>query len=428
LQSLQLECHRRKQLLAEKWRKRIRGCASSGKAAIPVWKYLLNGRRMVLNEREDLDTWLEFASLCRHGGNHDLAERVLQMTQKAMAASLGGTMAPPASSTDYLSNGNASGGGGGSMSYSLSNPDLAGGGGQSPEDSSMEFRIRFAMLKQKWAVGAQEQALGGLDSLLRSLGRDSNRSTDAATHHDCLLKLGEWKMAMVDPGQPVDPNTRRDVLALYSRATLVLPSSYRAWHQWGLSNYRAIEEARGKGGGYKTSLLSTTGLFGERAGAMSGPNLSPQGQGKVVGLGGKSSPRSEGGFGGAGRVSRQIVPSLNTVPVEVVAPLAVNTVKGLMRAISLGTRRDSSSVMEDMLCVLSTWFRYGRIPDVCAALEASLTTVHLDNWLGVLPQLIARIDHPEPNARRLLHGLLTRLGAEHSQAMVYPLSVALKSP
>ena len=43
--------------------------SSVGRAAIPFWKYLLNCRRMVLNEHEDLDTWLDFVSLCRHGGN-----------------------------------------------------------------------------------------------------------------------------------------------------------------------------------------------------------------------------------------------------------------------------------------------------------------------------------------------------------------------
>lgn len=412
LQALQLECHRRKQLLAEKWRRRIRGCASSGRAAIPVWKYLLNGRRMVLSEREDFDTWLEFAALCRHGGNHDLAERVLLVSQRAITCASSGVLHPVGTEAGMFCSGRSSGdlprdrGSGDCLNDSIS---------QSPEDFSMECRIRFSMLKQKWAVGAHSQALNGLDALIRSLGRDPCKGTDAVTHHDCLLKLGEWRVAMADPGQPVDSNTRRDVLALYSRATLVLNSSYRAWHQWGLSNYRAIEEARGKSmGHYKSSLGAAATSSG---GGISDPtHVGPLG-----------SPRNAGD-GGSGRVSRQLVPSLNTVPIEVIAPLAVNTVKGLMRAVALGTRKDSSSVMEDVLCVLSTWFRYGRIPEVCAALEAALTTVHLDNWLGVLPQLIARIDHPEPNARRLLHGLLMRLGAQHSQALVYPLSVAFKSP
>jgi FKBP12-rapamycin complex-associated protein len=81
-----------------------------------------------------------------------------------------------------------------------------------------------------------------------------------------------------------------------------------------------------------------------------------------------------------------------------------------------------------MLCILSVWFKYCKLPEVATQLETGLSMVHLDNWLGVLPQLIARIDHPEPNARRLLHNLLSRLGMRHAQALVYPLSVALKSP
>ena len=33
---------RRKSLLVEKWRRRLKGCCSSGRAAIPVWYALLH--------------------------------------------------------------------------------------------------------------------------------------------------------------------------------------------------------------------------------------------------------------------------------------------------------------------------------------------------------------------------------------------------
>ena len=99
-----------------------------------------------------------------------------------------------------------------------------------------------------------------------------------------------------------------------------------------------------------------------------------------------------------------------------------------MRAIALGTRRWGSSVSQDMLAFLSVWFKHGHVAEVYATLGAGLSSVHIDNWLGVLPQLIARIDHHELNARTLLHGLITRLGGVHAQALVYPLSVAVKSP
>ena len=231
-------------------------------------------------------------------------------------------------------------------------------------------------------------------------------------------------MSLVEPGMIIDKSTRRDVLALYGRATIVDPQSYRAWHQWGLSNYRAIEESRSGAAltGVRTDdgpqiqvrvcmcLFSCVCLFGFLSLSLSHTNnlytpchlplLRTQVPPTLL---------------GHNRISRQIIPSLINVPVEVVAPLAVNATKGLLRAIALGAHQWSSSITQDMLCVLSIWFRFGRIPDVCAALEVGLSSVHLDNWLGVLPQLIARIDHPDPTARSLLHALLVRLGVVNAR-------------
>ena len=54
--------------------------------------------------------------------------------------------------------------------------------------------------------------------------------------------------------------------------------------------------------------------------------------------------------------------------------------------------------------------------------------VTLEAWLGVLPQLLARIHIQSPSIRPVLHSLLVRLGRKHPQALMYPLSVLLKSP
>ena len=137
--------------------------------------------------------------------------------------------------------------------------------------------------------------------------------------------------------------TRRSVLALYSKATVMNPGSYRAWHEWGLANYRAAEEMRGRGGGRRFSGSSALGKLQATQG---------------------------------------------NVAIESVAnSFLVNAAKGLLRSISLGTRRWGSSVSQDMLLLLSIWFRHGHVPDVYATLDAGLSTVHIDNWLGVLPQV-----------------------------------------
>lgn len=353
------DINKRKQCLSEKWRRRIRGCCSTGRAAIPYWKYLLNGRRMIINENEDLDTWLEFVSLCRNGGNTALAERVLS------APHLTEVLLPPGKNA----------------------PDI--------QAAIMDRRVRFALLKQKWSNGNRQEALQGLENLVKNVRFPSTTDSEPqldSSYLSCLLKLGEWKISILDPSQPIDLQTRLEELSIYSKATIVDPNNYRAAHQWGLSNYRAVEEARFSDIG-RSSLGSLSSRLRSNRQRVRGP--------------------------------RGDTPE---VPMEQVLVFVLNAIKGLMRALSLGTRKVSSSVMQDMLCILSLWFRYAKISEVNAALEAGLAVVPLDNWLGVLPQLIARIDHPNKDTRRLLHALIMRLGSKHPQALVYPLSVALKSP
>lgn len=182
------------------------------------------------------------------------------------------------------------------------------------------------------------------------------------------------------------------------------PDSYSAWHQWGLCNYRAIEELKSS----PTALAKRPSIPG---GAVSLPSASSSSQGIV--------PRLQ---------LTQLTRNANNNTHETLMTLASNAASGLLRALALGTKRWSSSVTQDMLCVLSIWFRYSKHAEVASVIENGLREVHIDNWLGVLPQLIARIDHPEPVARQLLQGLLIKLGEKHPRALLYPLFVALKSP
>lgn len=265
----------------------------------------------------------------------------------------------------------------------------------------MERRIKFAQLKLQWATGNKVSALEGLDALVKAarpvstnalnntavLGTSVNNSGFDSSYLYCLLKLGEWKISVLDPGQPVDFDTRMEVLALYSKATVVDPNSYRAAHQWALSNYRAVEELKGS-------------FIGRSARRTTYASVPPP----------------------------TMTLSQHQKSKEQLNRFVMHAIQGFMRALCLGNRKYSSSVMQDMLCVLSLWFQHGKSAEINVILEQGLSQVPLDNWLGVLPQLIARIDHNDKMTRTLLHTLIMRLGAKHPQALVYPLSVALKSP
>jgi len=103
-------------------------------------------------------------------------------------------------------------------------------------------------------------------------------------------------------------------------------------------------------------------------------------------------------------------------------------VKGFVNAISTGTKRWSASVQQDLLNLLTLLFKYGDLQDVASVINDCIGTIAIEAWLGVLPQLLARIHIKEPSIRSVLHPLLTRLGEKHPQALIYPLSVLLKGP
>jgi FKBP12-rapamycin complex-associated protein len=81
-----------------------------------------------------------------------------------------------------------------------------------------------------------------------------------------------------------------------------------------------------------------------------------------------------------------------------------------------------------MLNLLTCLFKYGELSDVAKTIKSGMRIITLETWLGVLPQLLARIHIRKPSVRSVLHPLLTDLGEKHPQALMYPLSVLLKSP
>lgn len=54
------------------------------------------------------------------------------------------------------------------------------------------------------------------------------------------------------------------------------------------------------------------------------------------------------------------------------------------------------AVLQDILRLLTLWFTWGAAPDVEAALVDGFGGVSIDTWLGVIPQIIARIHTNNP--------------------------------
>jgi len=103
-------------------------------------------------------------------------------------------------------------------------------------------------------------------------------------------------------------------------------------------------------------------------------------------------------------------------------PCVVPAIAGLTKSISLGRRR-GVDVLQDMLRLLSLWFAHFDNDTVERAMKDALSTLTVEAWLPVIPQLIARLNREGD----LVCELLLRIGAAHPQKLLYPLTVASKS-
>ena len=68
-----------------------------------------------------------------------------------------------------------------------------------------------------------------------------------------------------------------------------------------------------------------------------------------------------------------------------------------------------------LLRLLTLWFDYGQWPGVNDIMGEGIKSIQIDNWLQVIPQLIARIDTPRLLVQRLVHQLLVDIGKAHPQ-------------
>ncbi|CCI39855.1 unnamed protein product [Albugo candida] len=385
-----------KRHLIDMWHDRLfTGC----KRDVNVWQQILAIRSIILRPQEDIESWLEFASLCRQSGN--LSRSLAVFTTTLGVEEQQGLMDQQLTKqvTGLLPRSSL----------------LASGYGEKQAN-----RVAFAYLKHLWAVGEKEKALDDLHQLVRYIsniagsapvidafggegdasvrytGTNSSRIMDtrtvlgnAAGSLDqsekelivkCHLKLAEWQFTVHE--QQLSRTCLSRVLASLKLCTDLQPQSYKAWHTWALMNFYVVDR------------------FNLQSGI-------PQHRDKADKT--KNKGTSAGIKGGPG-------------------PYIASAVEGFFRSVALGRSRWAANVQQDILRVLTLWFAHGDRPEVYTALEQGFQSVSIETWLIVIPQLIARIHTPYRKIQNLLHSLLSTIGAQHPHALIYPLSVALKSP
>ncbi|KAG2011794.1 atypical/PIKK/FRAP protein kinase [Coprinopsis cinerea AmutBmut pab1-1] len=237
--------------------------------------------------------------------------------------------------------------------------------------------VVYAQLKYMWANGEKEETLNHLRLFTASLAKDIQQETNEQGHRPNVSKskLAELTKLLarcyfkqgewqMELKDDWDARNVEDILHSYYYATHYDPGWYKAWHTWALANFEVI------------SHIDT--LAENRA---------------------------------------------TDIPGDSLASHVVQAVTGFFRSISLRNQ----DALQDTLRLLTLWFKYGHHDEVSHSMANGFSTVEVDTWLEVIPQIIARIQTPHANIRRNINNLLTDVGKHHPQALIYPLTVASKS-
>ncbi|KAJ7026840.1 FAT domain-containing protein [Mycena alexandri] len=240
--------------------------------------------------------------------------------------------------------------------------------------------VVYAQLKYMWAQGAREGSLAELRQFTVSLAKDLQAEEQEHAQRAglpkqrinelskllarCYFKQGEWRVAL-DENWYRDENGLRDVLESYASATTYDGCWYKAWHTWAMANFDVISQ-----------------------------------------------------------IDTQAETQIRDVSGDRLAAHVIQSIEGFFRSISLR----SEDALQDTLRLLTLWFKYGAHEEISHAIASGFSTVKIDTWLPVIPQIIARIQTPHASIRRNINNLLTEIGKSHPQALIYPLTVGSKSP
>ena len=264
-------------------------------------------------------------------------------------------------------------------------------------------------LKYIWATGSQSEALQQLikftSRMAHDLGLDPRNMISQSSPQNskiapedvkeytkllarCFLKQGEWRVVLQPEWRLKNPDA---ILGSYLLATHFDDTWYKAWHNWALANFEVIS-------------MITSG---------------PKGNTTATNMPLNGADQFKNGMIGANTFDTEE----NNYPATMIHRHVVPAIKGFFHSIALS----ESSSLQDALRLLTLWFTFGGIPEATQAMHEGFNMIKIGTWLEVLPQLISRIHQPNQIVSRSLLSLLSDLGKAHPQALVYPLTVAIKS-
>ncbi|TMW66398.1 hypothetical protein Poli38472_004163 [Pythium oligandrum] len=215
--------------LQSTWTKRMLGVERN----IQVWQNLMLVRSLVFDAREDVDIWLKYARLCRKSGHLNLAASALY---RVGAQPFIRSMQKDPRAPIPLNLGNT--GSSFTISGGLSTSSLNFSDGATPDP-----RVALSYLQHLWYENREDIALKQINHFIEALERhqgDESNEELIKLRVQVYIQLGEWQMSLPEPRKQGDGSFDQ-VIGYLETATKLDPTNHRAWHEWALMNFRAME-------------------------------------------------------------------------------------------------------------------------------------------------------------------------------------------
>uniref|UniRef100_H2Y9H2 non-specific serine/threonine protein kinase n=1 Tax=Ciona savignyi TaxID=51511 RepID=H2Y9H2_CIOSA len=278
--------------------------------------------------------------------------------------------------------------------------------------------VSFAYIKHIWKLGKKEEALSRMHKFVATIQNVPPTLSDAEQRSElkhllarCFLKLGEWNQNM----NGLNEQNITQIINFHKLSTEHDRSWYKneflcfnitphvkAWHSWAVINFECVLF-------YKNKLDEAD----EPKALRDIPDYMQKGGQDNSSEESDSEDTDDGS-------PKQIKQSDYS---NSILKYAIPSVQGFFHSIALS----HGNSLQDTLRVLTLWFEYGHHHSLHDVLVEGIKSIKIENWLQVIPQLIARIDSPKSLVSSINHHLLTDIGKHHPQALIYPLAVASKS-
>lgn len=283
-------------------------------------------------------------------------------------------------------------------------------------------RVMLSTFEYWWSKGDKSRALHELSEYLKAKDvhelRLSSNTRRYSAHEatlfrvECLLKRADW-MRELNEGE----GDVREIFSTLMEARELASDRYSVWHAWAVANYDHLKKADSKdtkdNKDIKTSVAKPYVV----------PTTLPFNQG----IKSSKMKNSRAAKLSSSSGSASLLNILSSQQVDSVTPYIVEAIRGFVKSIMLGEGQPVANVLQDTLRLITLWFSYGTKKGVYHMLEAELQKISPDNWLAVVPQLIARIHIKSPEISGMLRKLLNKLATAHPQPLVGPISVALNT-